>query len=60
MVAFPEKDLGRIEEAFICNTSAEVVPVTYFDTLKIGNGMPGPVTLELFEKFQNEIIALKG
>ena len=59
-VAFPEKDLGMIEEAFICNTTAEVTPVTFFDTVQIGNGMPGPVTLELFEKFQKEIIALKG
>ena len=49
-----------IEEAFICNTTAEVTPVTFFDTVQIGNGMPGPVTLELFEKFQKEIIALKG
>ena len=43
-VPFPEKDLGRIQEAFISNTSAEVTPVTSFDAMQVGNGMPGPVT----------------
>jgi D-alanine transaminase len=59
-VPFPEKDLQRIDEAFICNTSAEITPVTFFDTLQIGNGMPGPVTLLIHKKFEAEIIALKG
>jgi D-alanine transaminase len=55
-----EKDLGNIEEAFISNTSAEVTPVTFFDTLRVGNGKPGPVTLKIFKSFQDEISALKG
>ena len=57
---FPEKDLGRIQEAFISNTSAEVTPVTFFDTMQVGNGMPGPITSEIHKKFQAEIIALNG
>jgi D-alanine transaminase len=57
---FPEKDLGNIEEAFICNTSAEVIPVIAFDTLQVGSGMPGPVTLHIHKTFQTEITALKG
>ena len=59
-VPFPEKDLGRIEEAFICNSSAEVTPVTSFDTIQVGSGMPGPVTLLIRKKFQKEITTLKG
>jgi branched-subunit amino acid aminotransferase/4-amino-4-deoxychorismate lyase len=57
---FPEKDLGNIEEAFICNTSAEVIPVIAFDTFQVGTGMPGPVTLQIHKTFQTEITALKG
>jgi D-alanine transaminase len=55
-----EKDLEKIEEAFISNTSAEVMPVTFFDTLRVGNGKPGPVTLQLYGKFQKELTGLKG
>ena len=57
---FPEKDLGKIQEAFITNTSAEVTPVTFFETMQVGNGIPGPVTLQIHKKFQDEIMALKG
>jgi D-alanine transaminase len=57
---FPEKDLGKIQEAFITNTSAEVTPVTFFDSLQVANGVPGPITLQIHKKFQDEIISLKG
>lgn len=58
--ALREKDLGMIQEAFICNTSAEVTPVTFFDSMQVGNGRPGPITLQIHKKFQEEIINLKG
>jgi D-alanine transaminase len=57
---FPEKDLGEITEAFISNTSAEVSPVTFFDSMKVGDGRPGPLTLRIHQKFQDEIIRLRG
>jgi D-alanine transaminase len=57
---FPEKDLGKIQEAFITNTSAEVNPVTFFDTIQVGSGLPGPITLQIHKKFQTEIAGLKG
>ena len=56
---FPEKDLSGIREAFITNTSAEITPVTSFDTMQVGNGMPGPITSEIHRKFQAGILALK-
>ena len=59
-VPFPEKDLGKIQEAFISNTSAEVTPVTFFETRQVGNGIPGPITIQIHKKFQDEIRALKG
>ena len=59
-VPFPEKDLGSIQEAFICNTSAEVTPVIAFESIQVGNGKPGPVTLQIYKKFLSEIVALKG
>jgi D-alanine transaminase len=57
---FPEKNLGMIQEAFISNTSAEVTPVTFFEAMKVGNGMPGEVTLLIHKKFRDELTALKG
>jgi D-alanine transaminase len=59
-VPFPEKDLGRIQEAFISNTSAEVTPVTAFESMQVGTGLPGPVTLQLHRKFLDEILKLRG
>jgi D-alanine transaminase len=59
-VPFPEKDLDTIQEAFISNTSSEVTPVSAFETMQVGTGMPGPVTLQIHKKFQDEIIGLKG
>ncbi len=55
-----EKDLGGIGEAFISNTSAEVAPVIFFDELQVGDGTPGPVTLRIHRKFQDELFHLKG
>lgn len=57
---FPEKDLGTIQEAFITNTSAEVTPVIGFESIQVGNGMPGPITLRIHKRFLDEIIELKG
>jgi len=59
-VPFPEKDLGSIQEAFITNTSAEVTPVTAFESNKVGNGEPGPVTILIQKKFIDQINTLKG
>ena len=59
-VPFPEKDLGSIQEAFISNTSAEVTPVTAFESMQVGTGLPGPVTLQIHRKFLDEILKLRG
>jgi D-alanine transaminase len=59
-VPFPEKDLGSIREAFISNTSAEVTPVTAFEGMQVGTGLPGPVTLQIHRKFIDAILKLRG
>lgn len=48
------------QEAFITNTSAEVTPVTEIGGNKIGEGIPGKITMLIREKFEAETKALKG
>ncbi len=51
-----ERDITRDElyiadEFFMCGTAAEVTPVREVDDRQIGNGMPGPITKALQEKY---------
>jgi D-alanine transaminase len=57
--ALQENRIRFIQEAFITNTSAEVNPVTELGGNTIGEGVPGPVTKVICDKFDNEIKALK-
>jgi D-alanine transaminase len=58
--ALPEERLRFVQEAFITNTSAEVTPVTYIGGNTLNEGIPGPVTRLIVEKFDAEILALRG
>ena len=58
--AVQENRIRFIQEAFITNTSAEVTPVIELGGNTIGDGVPGPVTRIIRDKFDAEIIALKG
>jgi D-alanine transaminase len=58
--ALVENRIRFIQEAFISNTSAEETPVTDLGGNTLGEGLPGPVTKRISEKFDAEIIALKG
>jgi D-alanine transaminase len=58
--AVQENRIRFIQEGFITNTSAEVIPVTELGGNTLGNGVPGPVTCLIREKFDAEIKALKG
>ena len=58
--ALQETRIRFIKEAFITNTSAEVTPVTELGGNSLGEGVPGPVTRLILEKFDAEINALKG
>jgi D-alanine transaminase len=58
--AVQENRLRFVREAFISNTSAEVTPVTDLGGNTIGEGVPGPITRLIHDKFESEIKAIKG
>ncbi len=45
-------DLFNADECFLTGTAAEIVPVSKIDRRTIGNGRPGPVTLDLLQRFR--------
>ncbi|TAL69265.1 MAG: D-alanine aminotransferase Dat [Bacteroidetes bacterium] len=55
-----ENRIRLIQEAFITNTSAEVTPVTEIGGNTLGNGVPGPITRLICEKFDTKIKTLQG
>jgi D-alanine transaminase len=58
--AVQENRIRFIREAFITNTSAEVTPVIDLGGNTLGDGLPGPMTRLIREKFDAEIKAIKG
>lgn len=50
-------DLPRVQEAFITSASRAVLPVVQIDSLVIGSGAPGPVSLNLLARYQARIEA---
>lgn len=58
--ALQENRIRFVQEAFISNTSAEVTPVTELGGNTIGEGVPGPVTGLIRDRFDSEIKALRG
>ncbi len=44
-------DLFTADEMFLTGTAAEIIAVTNVDRRTIGDGKPGPVTLDLLERF---------
>jgi branched-chain amino acid aminotransferase len=47
-----DEDLFAADEAFLTSTTREVLPITRVDDHSIGNGRPGPVTVELLAEFR--------
>ncbi len=45
-------DLYSADECFLTGTAAEVIPVIDIDGRPIGDGKPGPITLDLLERFR--------
>ena len=52
---FKPAAMFRSDEMFFTGTAAEVIPVTRIDRRKIGDGKPGPATLELMDHFRRVI-----
>lgn len=45
-------DLYLADEAFLCGTAAEVVPIGSVDDRQVGDGTPGPVTRKIQETYK--------
>jgi branched-chain amino acid aminotransferase len=45
-------DIYTADECFLTGTAAEVIPAVQLDRRLIGNGQPGPVTLQLIDNFR--------
>jgi len=58
--AVQENRIRFVKEAFITNTSAEVTPVTELGGNTLGDGVPGPITIIIRDKFDEEIRAFKA
>ncbi len=50
-VSLTRHDVFVADECFLTGTAAEVIPVVKVDNRIIGTGQPGPVTLDLKERF---------
>jgi branched-chain amino acid aminotransferase len=53
-----DDDLFAADEAFLTSTTREIVPIVAVDHRGIGNGEPGPITLELLKGFRAAVAAL--
>jgi branched-chain amino acid aminotransferase len=49
--AMDRHDIYTAEECFLTGTAAEVIPVVECDGRAIGSGKPGPITLDLRQRF---------
>ena len=54
-VRFPKQYLYEADEVFITGSVKEIIPVTFLDGKKIGNGKPGPITTRIKQAFDAEI-----
>jgi branched-chain amino acid aminotransferase len=50
--ALRDDDLFAADEAFLTSTTREAVPIVQVDARKIGQGVPGPITLALLRRFR--------
>ena len=49
-----KRELLRADEIFVCSSLRELVPVVSIDGQRVGAGVPGPVTLDLLERYRTE------
>jgi branched-chain amino acid aminotransferase len=47
--------LGELAEAFITSSSRGIVPVVSIDAVKVGQGLPGPLTRRLMARYNAEV-----
>ncbi|MDE3018781.1 MAG: aminotransferase class IV, partial [Nitrospirota bacterium] len=57
---YPAECLAHADEAFLTNTSMELMPVRSLDGAPIGSGRPGPLTQKLRTLFRANIARFLG
>ncbi len=55
MEPFSINDIINLEEAFITSASRAVLPISSIDGQPVGNGLPGPLTKKIMERFLKRI-----
>ena len=50
-------ELSKVEEVFVCGTTTDVQPLVEIDGRPVGNGKPGPLTVQLKEAFAKRLYA---
>ncbi len=58
--AFSLDELKRASEVFLCGSTTDVTPVVSVDGVKVGAGVPGPVTARIRAGFEARLYALAG
>jgi branched-chain amino acid aminotransferase len=53
-------DLGRADEAFLCGSVKEIVPIVSVDGAPVGDGAPGPVTRSLQTAYRRGVLDALG
>jgi D-alanine transaminase len=48
-------ELPSIDEAFLCGTTTEVLPIIRIDSQKVGNGSPGPISIKLQKAYRKQV-----
>ena len=56
---FSRDEALAAREAFLTSASAYVLPIVTIDGLKIGDGKPGPVTLDLLRRYRGQVDGIK-
>ena len=55
--SFAEGDIARLDECFLAGTTADVMPIVRVNDRPIGSGIPGPITMRLFNEFRAHLDA---
>jgi branched-chain amino acid aminotransferase len=54
---FSRAEMFIADEVFLTGTGAEIVPVVMIDGRTVGDGKPGPLTIELVKKFKAKVMS---
>lgn len=52
--AITRLELASADEAFVCSSLRELVPIVSIDGLPVGNGTPGPITRTLLQAYREQ------